>query len=176
MSLFPSWDPTQLPSTINPTMLLSAAATKRTLGSLGFLPFLSFLMILICFVCIGLGVYWNRIDYRTAVLLAAERSGMTTLILTPEELEEIGEFKYGDKCEVTLAEECAICLSTFENIDMCRELPSPCCHCFHKTCIDTWLLKSSKCPLCSRSIYGILAQMREEREMQIAVNAVNIHT
>merc|ERR1719265_3075793 len=42
---------------------------------------------------------------------------------------------------------CAICLSEFSDGDVLRKLP--CNHCqFHSDCIDKWLLRIKKCPLC----------------------------
>ena len=51
---------------------------------------------------------------------------------------------------------CAVCLNSFVGGDVCRTLPNPCQHTFHKTCIDEWFQRSSRCPLCKRSIYFIL--------------------
>eukprot|EP01066_Platyproteum_vivax_P015637 Platyproteum_vivax@DN6888_c0_g1_i2.p1 len=45
---------------------------------------------------------------------------------------------------------CSICLSDFECGDQLRELP--CCHAFHLSCIDQWLVKNCTCPLCLRDI------------------------
>ncbi|KAI4349681.1 hypothetical protein L6164_010241 [Bauhinia variegata] len=44
-------------------------------------------------------------------------------------------------------QECAVCLSEFEDDDEGRVLPS-CNHAFHSQCIDTWFLSHSNCPLC----------------------------
>lgn len=41
---------------------------------------------------------------------------------------------------------CAICLCAFEAEEQLRRLP--CGHRFHRDCIDTWLQRSRKCPLC----------------------------
>ena len=51
---------------------------------------------------------------------------------------------------------CAVCLSSFDEGDLLRELP--CHHAFHKNCIDCWLLPNAStsrstaefpsCPLC----------------------------
>lgn len=91
--------------------------------------------------------------------------------LPREEIEKIREFTHlsantctGSRCsyseeelgELAAAPQCVICLSNFVNGDSCRELPPPCCHMFHKRCIDDWLSRSSRCPLCSRSIPKLL--------------------
>jgi len=45
---------------------------------------------------------------------------------------------------------CAVCLSEFEDGDQLRRLP--CGHHFHKRCVDQWLRRSNKCPLCMGAI------------------------
>ncbi|KAK9065286.1 hypothetical protein SSX86_016669 [Deinandra increscens subsp. villosa] len=42
---------------------------------------------------------------------------------------------------------CAVCLSSFEDGQMIRALPS-CKHHFHAECIDKWLGSQSSCPIC----------------------------
>lgn len=53
------------------------------------------------------------------------------------------EFNNGD-------EECAICLSDFEDGDELRHLY--CNHLFHRNCVDRWLVKNAFCPKCKRNI------------------------
>ncbi|XP_073154705.1 RING-H2 finger protein ATL46-like isoform X2 [Henckelia pumila] len=43
--------------------------------------------------------------------------------------------------------DCAVCLCEFSETDHLRLLPV-CSHAFHISCIDTWLLSNSTCPLC----------------------------
>lgn len=43
--------------------------------------------------------------------------------------------------------DCAVCLCEFSEKDKLRLLPV-CSHAFHISCIDTWLLSNSTCPLC----------------------------
>ncbi|CAL5019378.1 unnamed protein product [Urochloa decumbens] len=43
--------------------------------------------------------------------------------------------------------ECAVCLEAFRAGDRCRVLPG-CEHGFHPECVDTWLRKSRRCPVC----------------------------
>ncbi|KZV25749.1 hypothetical protein F511_04810 [Dorcoceras hygrometricum] len=47
-------------------------------------------------------------------------------------------------------EECVICLSSFEDGQVGRRLPS-CNHAFHVDCIDVWLHKHTTCPICRAS-------------------------
>lgn len=43
-------------------------------------------------------------------------------------------------------EMCVICIIDFEKDDILRKLP--CKHKFHTGCIDQWLTRNSKCPIC----------------------------
>ncbi|RDX89178.1 RING-H2 finger protein ATL46, partial [Mucuna pruriens] len=47
--------------------------------------------------------------------------------------------------------DCAVCLCEFSEKDKLRLLPM-CSHAFHISCIDTWLLSNSTCPLCRGSL------------------------
>lgn len=47
--------------------------------------------------------------------------------------------------------DCAVCLCEFSHNDKLRLLPT-CSHAFHISCIDTWLLSNSTCPLCRGSL------------------------
>ncbi|KAJ4954156.1 hypothetical protein NE237_030988 [Protea cynaroides] len=47
--------------------------------------------------------------------------------------------------------DCSVCLSEFQEDESLRLLPK-CSHAFHPTCIDTWLLAHSNCPLCRANI------------------------
>lgn len=63
---------------------------------------------------------------------------------------ELADLKGLRKQTETLQDQnCSICLSKIEKGEMIRVLP---CHCkdkfFHATCIETWLLQSSRCPTC----------------------------
>jgi hypothetical protein len=49
--------------------------------------------------------------------------------------------------------ECSICLSNVQEGDAGRRLPN-CGHCFHQACIDLWLLRQNKCPLCKSDVLG----------------------
>ncbi len=47
-------------------------------------------------------------------------------------------------------ERCCICLNDFAEDESIRRLP--CLHIFHKDCIDEWLRRNHKCPLCNMSV------------------------
>ncbi|KAJ0471583.1 putative transcription factor C2H2 family [Helianthus annuus] len=51
------------------------------------------------------------------------------------------------KTKTKVVEDCAVCLSEFEERDQCLVLPN-CKHCFHSGCIHMWLSNHSTCPLC----------------------------
>ncbi|KAF3329632.1 RING-H2 finger protein ATL56-like protein [Carex littledalei] len=42
---------------------------------------------------------------------------------------------------------CAVCLEKVQRGEKYRSLPA-CAHVFHKACVDKWLLRCPKCPLC----------------------------
>mmetsp|Transcript_74739 Transcript_74739/g.177822 ORF Transcript_74739/g.177822 Transcript_74739/m.177822 type:complete len:269 (-) Transcript_74739:30-836(-) len=47
--------------------------------------------------------------------------------------------------------ECSICLVQMCGGECVRELPG-CGHCFHRACIDLWLLRRADCPLCKADV------------------------
>lgn len=49
--------------------------------------------------------------------------------------------------------DCAVCLCEFSDKDRLRLLPV-CSHAFHISCIDTWLLSNSTCPLCRGALFA----------------------
>ncbi|XP_022741771.1 RING-H2 finger protein ATL47-like [Durio zibethinus] len=52
--------------------------------------------------------------------------------------------------------QCAVCLEEFKDDDEedCRFLFYNCKHQYHKLCIDHWLAKETRCPLCHGSTPG----------------------
>nr|GMD41152.1 RING-H2 finger protein ATL52-like [Ipomoea batatas] len=57
----------------------------------------------------------------------------------------VSSFRY--KKEGVEVNECAVCLSAFEDGEEVRRLPK-CNHSFHAPCIDMWLYSHMDCPLC----------------------------
>lgn len=53
--------------------------------------------------------------------------------------------------DVTNTHECAICLATMDNGDICRKLLG-CRHMFHKDCIDRHFEMSPRCPMCRADV------------------------
>ncbi|KAF9275121.1 hypothetical protein BGZ88_002535 [Linnemannia elongata] len=81
-----------------------------------------------------------------AVSIAEESDDPPQSHQTPQAQEvqaQQEEFNNGD-------EECAICLSDFEDGDELRHLY--CNHLFHRNCVDRWLVKNAFCPKCKRGI------------------------
>ena len=50
--------------------------------------------------------------------------------------------------------ECGICLSKYVENDKLRVLP--CLHRFHSECVDEWIIKTQKCPMCRHAMHNIL--------------------
>lgn len=53
----------------------------------------------------------------------------------------------------SLEQTCAICHEEYNLESKVRVMECPGEHAFHNTCIDRWLLKSEKCPLCNCSVF-----------------------
>jgi len=70
--------------------------------------------------------------------------------LSPDQIHELPEMS---AAEANLGEdsECSICLNDIGQDDTVRLLSS-CGHCFHRCCIDLWLLRRADCPLCKQSV------------------------
>ena len=162
------------PTTQAPTSLpdIESSGQKIALNTLSFV----IIAIIVCSCC-GFFMRSDRFQrQRRVIRLAADRAGITSsLLLTPNMKEEIGETKYKPSSSSSSSEniesleapkDCSICLSSFAEGEVCRSLPAPCGHMFHKSCIDQWFETSSRCPLCNRSIYMILEDKRAllERE------------
>lgn len=62
-------------------------------------------------------------------------------------IDALPVFLYKDIVGLKEPFDCAVCLCEFSEQDKLRLLPL-CSHAFHITCIDTWLLSNSTCPLC----------------------------
>ncbi|XP_009767507.1 E3 ubiquitin-protein ligase ATL4-like [Nicotiana tabacum] len=61
-------------------------------------------------------------------------------------------FTFGSVTGNLTGVDCAVCLSKFEKDDQLRLLPL-CCHAFHSSCIDAWLVTNQTCPLCRSTVY-----------------------
>lgn len=104
------------------------------------------------------GLYWICVVVIIATILTVSITGTSiyhTLMQPPvkptgatkEVISALASFVFSDVtsglCDCT----CSICLSDFAAGDLLRRLP--CKHCqFHTVCIDAWLLRNKRCPLC----------------------------
>merc|ERR1740121_2564594 len=68
---------------------------------------------------------------------------------TKEQIDALPEEVYTVEAHGEL-EGCSICLSDFDEGNRIRRLP--CSHNFHAQCIDQWLKRSTRCPLCVQTI------------------------
>ncbi|CAN6246240.1 unnamed protein product [Urochloa humidicola] len=66
--------------------------------------------------------------------------------LSAEEVGELPCHEFKDE-KAGGAGECAVCLEAFRAGARCRVLPR-CGHGFHSDCVDSWLRKSRRCPVC----------------------------
>ena len=165
-------------NTTSPTFVPTSATiapTKLSYGaSLGIE--LAYFVILAIFCCCSGSATWlfARIftsnepeDRRRALALMnmADNMGFRNMTLNDEHLLRIGEFKFDENTKLPLEgedpSECPICLAEFRKGEVCRTMPEPCQHTFHKICIDEWFQQSSRCPLCKRSIFSILEEEQQ---------------
>lgn len=62
---------------------------------------------------------------------------------TEDQLQSLPVSRYSARGKDT---RCSICLTDFTRSDPVKRLP--CLHYFHPDCIDNWLRREAKCPLC----------------------------
>ncbi|KAK6127021.1 hypothetical protein DH2020_039237 [Rehmannia glutinosa] len=71
------------------------------------------------------------------------------------------------------ASDCAICLDSFREGDLCRDIPI-CKHLFHAKCVDRWIRKKPTCPVCrirvDLGLPGLKISGDDERKRLWAVN------
>ncbi|KAK4844199.1 hypothetical protein QYF36_017642 [Acer negundo] len=78
-------------------------------------------------------------------------------------IDALPVFYYKDVMGLKEPFDCAVCLCEFADQDKLRLLPT-CSHAFHISCIDTWLLSNSTCPLCR----GILSSSNLSMEIPVS--------
>lgn len=96
----------------------------------------------------------SQLQYESTVASRSSRLGSlgsVRLGLSPAEIGALGGIRLQpaeDPCAPhSCSEECSVCLTELRAGDSLRRLPN-CVHCFHRSCIDLWLLRSATCPLC----------------------------
>ncbi len=80
---------------------------------------------------------------RIMELLSNQQRGMER-----SNINQIKKIKFRKNSSTKKGEEekCSICLCEYEDNEELRLLP--CEHLFHPTCVDTWLVQNSQCPVC----------------------------
>lgn len=68
-------------------------------------------------------------------------------------IDALPVFYYKEIVGLKESVDCAVCLCEFTDKDKLRLLPV-CSHAFHISCIDTWLLSNSTCPLCRGTLFA----------------------
>jgi hypothetical protein len=86
--------------------------------------------------------------------------------------EQVGELPCHECKEGGGGGECAVCLEAFRAGDRRRVLPG-CEHGFHAECVDSWLRKSRRCPICRAEVVaGYAKNAGEVEETAAAVEIV----
>uniref|UniRef100_A0AAF5PXW7 RING-type domain-containing protein n=1 Tax=Wuchereria bancrofti TaxID=6293 RepID=A0AAF5PXW7_WUCBA len=86
---------------------------------------------------------------------SSERRRQELLIEDPKKvhvstlLEQIPADTYKEEAKMRDIE-CPICMIDFVDGDPIRYLP--CMHCYHKNCVDDWLMRSFSCPSCMEPV------------------------
>uniref|UniRef100_A0A5B7BP61 RING-type E3 ubiquitin transferase n=1 Tax=Davidia involucrata TaxID=16924 RepID=A0A5B7BP61_DAVIN len=132
--------------------------------------------VVVFMVCLHLYARWYLLQARrrqlrrrrTHIVFYTDPNATTTTVtasspgLDISVLNSLPVFAYSSKTHPD-SQECAVCLSEFEENEKGRLLPK-CNHSFHIDCIDMWFLSHSTCPLCRSSVEPeISAQLPENR-------------
>ncbi|CAN6246242.1 unnamed protein product [Urochloa humidicola] len=89
--------------------------------------------------------------------------------------EQVGELPCHE-CKERPGGECAVCLEAFRAGERRRVLPG-CEHGFHAECVDSWLRKSRRCPICRAEVLVAAAgQGKNAGEVEETTTAVEIVT
>ncbi|KAL1366986.1 hypothetical protein HN51_021030 [Arachis hypogaea] len=60
------------------------------------------------------------------------------------------KFQFNGNNDVDVDSMCSICLCEYKDSEMLRMMPE-CHHCFHVSCLDSWLKLNGSCPVCRNS-------------------------
>jgi len=85
--------------------------------------------------------------------------------LTPDQIHAMPE-KMASEVDLGEHTECSICLGDLSGDDVIRQLPN-CGHCFHRSCIDLWMLRRADCPLCKQSVVSTAPTETEVPRWQV---------
>ncbi|KAG4959050.1 hypothetical protein AAZX31_13G075500 [Glycine max] len=139
----PSADQSQSQPKPNPNLLslFLKPIIMLLLTSLFFL-FLGFAAFLLLNLFL-LGGAFHRLRFRPSVTSAPASS----IGLPPRDINNLPRFLLAKGSANRPDSHCVVCLDAFRNAQWCRKLAA-CGHVFHRTCVDTWLLKVAACPTC----------------------------
>jgi len=76
--------------------------------------------------------------------------------ISTEEIDSLRVIAYEEYVDKFARHEltCPICYDEYEKPVEMRIMECPGDHAFHKKCIDKWLMKSDKCPMCNLSVFS----------------------
>jgi len=133
---------------------------------IGFWQLVCYIWIVIYAACVGIALLLRRRQHQAEVNLRLVENDDTRarwgnlssswslaplMGLSHKEISMLPSCS-GSQCNEV---ECSICLCPVAENDAGRRLPG-CGHCFHQACIDLWLLRQNKCPLCKSDVLGKL--------------------
>lgn len=140
---------------------------KVMLGA-SILLFLTILLLIFLHTCRPLCFRRRRRRHRVRADSAAVRNDR----LHPSVLTFLPAFTYSSDTHRRL-EDCAVCLSEFEDGDEGRVLPN-CNHAFHSHCIDAWFRSHSNCPLCRTPFQKRVEPVQPERMATSSVEPCSV--
>jgi len=114
----------------------------------------------LCLPCIIQGIY---------LLNKKQTRGATKKEISRLQVEKYSE---GSFLEEGFDSQCAICIADFEANESIRVLP--CKHCFHKDCVDSWLLMNGTCPICRRHIVAAKNNQSNQNEQRESSGVVEM--
>ncbi|KAK4257092.1 hypothetical protein QN277_006725 [Acacia crassicarpa] len=104
--------------------------------------------------------------------------GIRTKRMSIQEMKDLPCFEYeetekkGGVSSSRVTVDCAVCLESFKDGDVCRLLPN-CSHSFHVSCIDSWILKTPICPICRTWVHSpIIPKLNVTQQADASQNGV----
>lgn len=110
-------------------------------------PFLLFLLLCICVPLVSSFIGYNM-SLGSAEKGASDYQISHLLCWRYKQLDS--NLEAGNSSPTMENPECCICLTKYKDKEEIRQLP--CCHIFHKKCVDQWLRIISCCPLCKQDL------------------------
>ncbi|XP_048133119.1 RING-H2 finger protein ATL56-like [Rhodamnia argentea] len=144
----------------NPKLLsLLLKAIIMTLITTLFFLFLGLAAIILLHLCLAGGLLHRRRQIDLPPPLGRA--------LPPRDLKRLPKFRYPKRGAQGQGQgqhnqgftDCAVCLEEFSQGQWCRKLVG-CGHVFHKSCVDTWLVKVAACPVCRSQVRAQVGSTR----------------